>query len=71
VALEEFANGGAQCHARLRDGVVHSGLLVSNGAAIIAMRGHVVLPFETSEIEAVFQTDEDRSPQIRGGWALD
>jgi len=68
LALTEFANGGAQCHARLRSGTVHPGLLLSNGTAIIAMRGHTLLPFEVSEIESLFQTDEDQSPTTRSGW---
>ena len=63
-----FANGAAQCHARLHGGTVHPGLLLSNGTAIIAMRGHALLPFEVSEIESLFQTDEDQSPTTRSGW---
>jgi hypothetical protein len=68
LALEEFANGGAQCHARLKDGSIHSGLLVSNATAIIAMRGHHDLPFSVDSVTSLFQTDEDRSPVVRGNW---
>jgi hypothetical protein len=68
LALEEFANGGAQCHVRLKDGTVHSGLLVSNATAIVAMRGHRDLPFSVDSAAALFQTDEDRSPVVRGNW---
>ena len=68
LTLHEFANGGAQCHARLKDGTVHSGLLVSNATAIIAMRGHHDLPFAVDSVALLFQTDEDRSPKVRGDW---
>jgi len=68
LALEEFANGGAQCHVRLKDGTVHSGLLVSNATAIIAMRGHHDLPFSLDSVSSLFQTAEDRSPTVRGNW---
>ena len=68
IALEEFANGGAQCHVRLTDGTVYSGLLVSNATAIIAMRGHHDLPFSLDSVSSLFQTAEDRSPTVRGNW---
>jgi len=68
LALEEFANGGAQCHVRLSDGTVHSGVLVSNATAIIAMRGHRDLPFTVDSVASLFQTDEDRRPKDRGNW---
>jgi hypothetical protein len=68
VALTEFANGGAQCHVRLSDGLVHSGLLISNATAIIAMRGHSDLPFSVDSVVSLFQTDEDRNPVDRGNW---
>jgi hypothetical protein len=67
-ALDEFANGAAQCHVRLSDGSVHSGVLVSNAIAIIAMRGHSELPFPVDSVVALFQTDADRTPTARGGW---
>jgi hypothetical protein len=66
--LEEFANGAAQCHVRLSDGSVHSGLLVSNATAIIAMRGHNELPFSVDSIVSLFQTEEDTRPSDRGNW---
>jgi hypothetical protein len=67
-SLEEFANGGAQCHAELRDGSIHSGLLISDTGAVIAMRGHDSLPFSVESIARLFQVGEDRSPSQRGGW---
>jgi hypothetical protein len=68
AALEEFANGAAQCHAQLHDGKVFAGLLISNATAIIAMRGNVALPFAVATIDRLFQTEEDRSPTLRGNW---
>ena len=67
-SLAEFANGGAQCHAELRDGSVHAGLLISGATAIIAMRGHTSLPFPVESIARLFQMGEDRNPVQRGGW---
>jgi hypothetical protein len=68
LAFEEFANGAAQCHARLSDGSVHSGLLVSNATAITAMRDHSDLPFAVTAIQSLFQTEEDRSTPHRTHW---
>jgi hypothetical protein len=67
--LEEFANGGAQCHVRLRSGLIQEGVLVSNSTAIVAMRGQKDLPFAIDDIEELFQTDDDRSPTKRGDWS--
>jgi hypothetical protein len=67
-SFEEFANGAAQCHARLRDGSVHAGLLISSATAIIAMRGHASLPFPVESIAELFQEQEDKSPTQRSGW---
>ena len=67
-AFVEFANGGAQCHARLTDGTVHSGLLISNSIAIIAMRGWKTLPFQVESVAQLFQTEEDKNPLDRAGW---
>ena len=66
--LSEFANGGTQCHARLRSGQVYGGLLLSVGTYIIAMRGHRDLPFTVDDIDMLFQADDDESPTQRGGW---
>jgi hypothetical protein len=66
--LEEFANGATQCNARLQDGAVHAGLLLSDAKAIIAMRGHSSLPFEIESIAQLFQESEDRNPIQRGNW---
>jgi hypothetical protein len=68
LSFSEFANGGSQCHAKLYDGTTHSGLLVSNGTAIIAMRGETALPFKVDFIDSLFQTPEDLSPTMRGDW---
>jgi hypothetical protein len=67
-AFEEFANGGAQCHAQLQDGTVHSGLLISNSTAIVAMRGRKTLPFRVKDVAQLFQTDGDKNPLDRAGW---
>ena len=67
-AFDEFANGGAQCHAQLHDGTVHSGLLISNSTAIVAMRGQQTLPFKVEAVAQLFQTGEDKSPLERAGW---
>jgi hypothetical protein len=66
--LEEFALGGLQVTAKLKDGSIHRQLLISNSTWIIAMRSHKDLPFAVSEIEDIFQTDEDKNPKQRGGW---
>src|SRR5262245_50547722 len=68
VALAEFANGAAQCHAKLHDGSIHGGLLVSNATAIIAMRGHSSLPFPLAAIALLLQQEDDKNPRNRGGW---
>jgi hypothetical protein len=62
LALKEFANGGAQCHVRLKDGTVHSGLLVSNATAIIAMRGHRDLPFSVDLWPCCFRPTKTAHP---------
>jgi hypothetical protein len=66
--LEEFANGAAQCHVRLNNGSVHAGVLIGNGSAIVAMRGQDELPFPVTEIDALFQSHDDKSPPQRGEW---
>jgi len=63
-----FANGGAQVSVRLKDGRVFSELLVSDATALAAMRGFKDLPFAVDDIETIFQTADDRNPQVRGGW---
>jgi hypothetical protein len=68
LSFAEFANGGAQCHVKLFDGTTHSGLLVSNATAIIAMRGEAALPFAVDLIDCLFQTTEDLHPAVRDGW---
>jgi hypothetical protein len=66
--LREFANGGAQCHVRLKDGTIQSGILISNATAIIAMRGQNALPFSIDDIAEFYQTNDDRLPKQRGDW---
>jgi hypothetical protein len=66
--LREFVNGGAQCHARLRDGTFQPGILISNATAIIAMRNQNSLPFSIDDIAEFYQTDDDCSPIQRGDW---
>ena len=68
LSFAEFANGASQCHAKLCDGTTHSGLLVSNATAIIAMRGETALPFEVAMIDRLFQTAEDLNPPVRNDW---
>lgn len=68
LSLVEFANGGAQCHAKLRDGTVVCGLLISNATAIIAMRGHRQLPFSVDDVVDLYQVEADRNPVERGEW---
>ncbi len=67
-SFQEFANGGAQCHAQVTGGAIFSGLLISDAKAIIAMRGHEELPFTLGSVERLFQTADDLSPTERGGW---
>jgi hypothetical protein len=68
VQFTEFANGGAQCHAKLRDGTFHSGILISNSAAIVAMRGYRALPFTVDHVDHLYQDTDDRNPTERDGW---
>ncbi len=70
AGFEEFANGGAQCHAQLHDGTIHSGLLLSNSTAIVAMRDRKMLPFKVEAVAQLFQTEEDKSPRDRSGWSF-
>ena len=70
LALEEFANGAAQCHVRLKDSTTWPEVLVAGGVAIAAMRGHAALPFSMEEVDELFQTDEDGSPRQRGDWVF-
>ena len=66
--MEEFANGGMQVTVLTTDGKQHTQVLISNATYIIAMRGNADLPFKTSDIKDIYQTEEDKNPQIRGGW---
>jgi hypothetical protein len=66
--FEEFANGGAQVTARLKDGRIMHRILISNSSGIVAMRDHKVLPFAPEDIEDIYQSSEDRNPTERGGW---
>ncbi len=66
--FEEFANGGAQATAKLKDGRIFSGLLISNSKVIAALRGYPDLPFSPNDIEDLHQTDEDKNPKESGNW---
>lgn len=66
--FEEFANGAAQVTFKLRDGRTYAQGLISNSTWIIALRGHKDLPFVPSDIEEIYQTEDDRHPKERGGW---
>ncbi len=68
ASFVEFANGGAVCHARLTDGTIHPGLLISNSGAIVAMRGQDELPFDVADIDDLYQTANDCAPQNRRDW---
>jgi hypothetical protein len=68
ATFSEFANGGMQITIKLKDGTVFEKAIVSNCSWIIALRGHKELPFPVSEIEDLFQTEEDKSPKQRDGW---
>jgi len=67
-SFEEFASGGAQCHAKLHDGSTYSGILLTTATAVIAMRGQAALPFSIEAIDCLFQTSEDINPTTRNGW---
>ena len=64
----EFANGAVQATARLKDGRVFGGVLISNATAIIAVRGYEEPPFEVEDIADLLQSNEDESPSQRSGW---
>lgn len=66
--FREFANGGAQVTVKLKDGRIFEKALISNATAIIALRGYSELPFPVEEVSEIYQTEEDQSPQQRGGW---
>jgi hypothetical protein len=52
----------------LIDGTRYAGILISNATAIVAMRGHVTLPFLVDAVESLYQVEEDGSPVNREGW---
>lgn len=66
--FDEFANGGAQATIELQDGRVFPEALISNACAIIALRGYTDLPFSTSDISDIYQSEEDKKPKERSGW---
>jgi hypothetical protein len=70
IAFNEFANGAAQASVRLKDGRIFENVLVSNGSAIIAIRGYDEPPFKSEEIEQIFQAESDKNPQVRNGWTF-
>lgn len=68
AAFAEFANGGAQATARLKDGRIFESLLISNSTGIVAVHGYSELPFSPNDIEDIYQTDDDKNPKERGNW---
>jgi hypothetical protein len=66
--FEEFANGATQVSLKLKDGTLFKQVLISNSEWIIAIRGYSELPFDPSQIDDAFQTDEDKNPKKHGGW---
>ena len=66
--LEQFANGGTQVCMKLKDGRIFKEVLISTSKWVIAMRGYKELHFDPSDIEDVFQNEEDKNPQQHGGW---
>jgi len=66
--FKEFANGAAQASVSLKSGVEFSGLLISDGRYLVAMRNESDLPFGIQDIVEIYQNPDDISPKIRGGW---
>jgi hypothetical protein len=66
--LEEFANGAMQVSVLLNDGRRFPDVLLSDGKYVIAMRGHLELPFSIEDVAEIYQSDDDRKPKQRGGW---
>jgi len=66
--FKEFANGAAQASVLLKNGVEFSGLLVSDGRYLIAMRNESDLPFRIQDIVEIYQYPDDISPKSRGEW---
>ncbi|WP_409422097.1 hypothetical protein ABHF91_03520 [Pseudaeromonas sp. ZJS20] len=68
AGFAEFATGGAQATVQLQDGRLFPQALISNGSAIIALRGYAELPFAVTQIADLFQSEADLNPDQRGGW---
>ena len=66
--FDEFALGGMQVTIRLRDGRVYKKILISNCQYIVAIRGFDILPFSLSDIDDIYQSDEDKNPSEKGNW---
>ena len=66
--MEEFANGGTQVTIVTKDGGIYHKILISNNKYIVAMRGCEDLPFDVADIESIYQSDEDKNPNEKGGW---
>jgi hypothetical protein len=66
--MEEFANGATQVTVRLKDGREIPKVLLSDATYLIAARGFKDLPFLVTEIDDIYQTEEDKNPHQRGGW---
>ena len=61
------SNGGMQVTVRPKDGREVRGVLLSDATYIIATRGFKDLPFLITEIDDIFQSDDNKDPRQRGG----
>lgn len=68
AGMEEFANGAMQVTVRLKNGREVPGVLISDGIYLVATRGFKDLPFGVDEVSDIFQSQDDKNPQQRGGW---
>jgi hypothetical protein len=68
AGFEEFRNGATQVTVRMKNGKIYEKVLISNSAAIVAMRDHEDLPFSVEDIAEIFQTADDRNPSETGNW---
>lgn len=66
--MEEFANGATQVTIRTKEGNEYGEVLLSMSQYIVAIRGHMDLPFSIDQIDDVFQKECDKNPKQRGGW---
>lgn len=67
-SFQEFANGAMQVTVKLRSGLEIKQVLLSDARYIVAVRGHIDLPFEIDEIADIYQDPDDERPANRSGW---